>query len=478
MQSGAAQAAEAGSGSGERIDDWFYELRWQAKAVPGAQGGDELTPEAGNGSAPVGVAGDWLILADGGGVAAALLSRLPDGARALVATPGSEFRRLSETTFELDPSSPEQFRLLLREAGGEGGGGRRLRVLHLWGLDVRGSEYDSAEELMQGQRHGCGSLLHLAQSLSAGEVQARLWVVTRGAHAVGPEGQEAEAASEQVGVEAAQTPVWGLGRVIAHEQPGQWGGLIDLDPRAEADECAAQLAGELLAAAAADEAGEMAEGEVGYRAGQRYVPRLVRADGARAEAAGGAEAAATVSGEATYLITGGMGGLGLKVASSLVGKGATHLLLAGRREPSEEARRAIQQVEEAGAEVHCQLADVGEAEQVRELLATPERLGWPAVRGVVHAAGVLDDGVLSGQNWERFERVMRSKVRGAWNLAEATQGKGLDFLILFSSAASVLGSPGQANYAAANAYLDGLAQAGCARGERWLSINWGAWAEV
>jgi len=133
-------------------------------------------------------------------------------------------------------------------------------------------------------------------------------------------------------------------------------------------------------------------------------------------------------------------------------------------------------LEEAGAEVHCQLADVGEAEQVRELLATPERLGWPAVRGVVHAAGVLDDGVLSGQNWERFERVMRSKVRGARNLAEAASG--LDFFILFSSVASVLGNPGQANYAAANAYLDGLAQAGRARGERWLSINWGAWAEV
>ncbi|HEX8119390.1 MAG TPA: beta-ketoacyl reductase, partial [Pyrinomonadaceae bacterium] len=120
--------------------------------------------------------------------------------------------------------------------------------------------------------------------------------------------------------------------------------------------------------------------------------------------------------------------------------------------------------------------DVGEAEDVRELFLAPERLGWPALKGVVHAAGVLDDGVLGSQSWERFERVMRPKVVGARNLSESARG--LDFLILFSSAASLLGSPGQANYAAANAYLDGLAQAGRARGERWLSINWGAWAEV
>ncbi|HEX8116026.1 MAG TPA: beta-ketoacyl reductase, partial [Pyrinomonadaceae bacterium] len=212
--------------------------------------------------------------------------------------------------------------------------------------------------------------------------------------------------------------------------------------------------------------------QVGYRAGQRYAPRLVRAAAAGAVQRGAAE----VNSEATYLITGGMGGLGLKVASSLVSKGAKHLLLTGRREPSDEAVKAIEQLREGGAEVHWQLADVGQAEDVHSLLAAPERLGWPALKGIVHAAGVLDDGVLSNQSWERFERVMRSKVMGARNLSDAA--KGLDFFVLFSSASAVVGAPGQGNYAAANAYLDGLAQAGRAKGERWLSINWGAWAEV
>src|SRR5437016_6945194 len=172
-----------------------------------------------------------------------------------------------------------------------------------------------------------------------------------------------------------------------------------------------------------------------------------------------------------------MGGLGLAVGGWLVSQGARSVVLVGRSEPSAGALEEIGTMRAAGAEVACVQADVADVSRMREVI---EEIGQEGkeLRGIIHAAGVLDDGVLMGQKWARFERVMRGKVMGAWNLAELTRGKELDFFVMFSSAASLLGSPGQGNYAAANAYLDGLAAARERRGEVGLSINWGAWGEV
>jgi NADPH:quinone reductase-like Zn-dependent oxidoreductase len=182
-----------------------------------------------------------------------------------------------------------------------------------------------------------------------------------------------------------------------------------------------------------------------------------------------------VRAESTYLITGGLGALGLEVARWLGAQGARHLLLVGRSGPGVEARTVIEQLRAGGVCVAVRSADVSRPEEVRKLLAEVDAF-MPPLRGVVHAAGVLDDGVLVQQSWERFERVMAPKVAGAWNLHELTADKPLDFFILFSSIASMLGSPGQANYAAANAFLDGLAHYRKSQGLAALSINWGAWA--
>ena len=180
--------------------------------------------------------------------------------------------------------------------------------------------------------------------------------------------------------------------------------------------------------------------------------------------------------DGTYLITGGLGGLGLQAAGWLVEQGARHVILMGRHAPASAAQTAINDLERQGARVIVALADVSQADQVAAILASID----PAapLRGIVHTAGLLDDGVLGQQTWDRFASVAAPKADGAWQLHTLTQNCPLDFFVLFSSIASVLGSVGQGNYAAANAALDALAQHRHAQGQPALSINWGAWSDV
>jgi myxalamid-type polyketide synthase MxaB len=181
-----------------------------------------------------------------------------------------------------------------------------------------------------------------------------------------------------------------------------------------------------------------------------------------------------IHGDGAYLITGGLGGLGLKTAERLVEAGARQLLLMGRSEPSPAAQEAIDRLRSAGAAVQVVKADVANSAEVGRLIASCRQ----TLRGIVHAAGVLEDGVLEKQTAQRFERVLAPKVRGAWNLHTHTRQLPLDFFLCFSSMASLLGSAGQSNYAAANAFLDALAHHRRARGLPCLTINWGPWAEV
>ncbi len=179
----------------------------------------------------------------------------------------------------------------------------------------------------------------------------------------------------------------------------------------------------------------------------------------------------------SYLITGGLGALGLRIASWLVSQNARHIVLMGRRDPSDHAREVIRKLEKDGAQVHVAQADVSKREQVAEILKDISEC-MPPLRGLIHAAGVLDDGVLMQQTWERFVTVMTPKVAGAWNLHLLTKEIPLDFFVLFSSVSSLWGTPGQGNYSAANAFLDGLAHLRSAKRLPCVSINWGSWAEI
>jgi len=181
--------------------------------------------------------------------------------------------------------------------------------------------------------------------------------------------------------------------------------------------------------------------------------------------------------DATYLITGGHGGLGLAVARWLVEKGARHVVLLSRSGASTSGEEVAAELAAKGAVVATIQADISNESELARALSEIRNTMLP-LRGVIHAAGVLDDHMLLNLDAESFRRVLAPKVLGAWNLHSLTSDLPLDFFVVFSSVASVLGSPGQANYAAANAFLDGLAHDRRSRGLPCLSINWGPWAEV
>ena len=418
--------------------------------------------------------GKWLIFADDSGVGEAVKSRLEieDTASCVLVRAGSSFRRLTPDEFEIDPASAQDFDQLLAEASTSEPPGWR-GVIHLWSLDTTALAQPTAEYPAQAQVVGCGSILHLLQSLDrAGLAQSvRLWLVTAGAQpAAGGD------APGNIG-NITQSPLWGLGRVIAREFYSQRCTMIDVN-HATQDENASAVFQELRWASE--------EQQVVWRDAARYVARLQRrkrnsvareTDAGREGFQTAKEDHISLRADATYLITGGLGGLGLKLAVWMVERGARHLVLVGRSGASASAREVVSGLEEAGAQVRVVAADVSEPEQVARTLAEIAAT-MPPLKGVVHAAGVLEDALLRHYDQGRFARVLAPKLQGAWNLHSRTLDSTLDFFVLFSSISSVLGSTGQAAYAAGNSFLDALAHQRRALGLHGLSINWGPWAEV
>ncbi|MUG94286.1 SDR family NAD(P)-dependent oxidoreductase [Scytonema sp. UIC 10036] len=185
----------------------------------------------------------------------------------------------------------------------------------------------------------------------------------------------------------------------------------------------------------------------------------------------------SVKPDVSYWITGGLGALGLEVAGWLVEKGARNLVLTGRSQGSVATKERISEFEQLGVRVLVVKADVSQVTQVEEVIKKISS-ELPPLRGIIHAAGVLDDGVLKQQSQERFEQVMAPKVAGAWNLHNLTQHLPIEFFVCFSSISSVFGSGGQGNYGAANAFMDSLAHYRQTLGLPGLSINWGPWSQV
>lgn len=272
-----------------------------------------------------------------------------------------------------------------------------------------------------------------------------LWIITQGV---------------QGGSAVDQAPIWGLGRSFALEHADLWGGLIDTDSRADI----VGIARELMAGPHAQ--------QVWLHEGQRLVAQLGRLPPAAAQAQ-----PRQVRGDGVYLITGGLGSMGLLVAQRLADAGAQHIVLVGHHNTPPEASAVLSALQSRGVSIQVRYADVASLPAMRQIIAQIDAGGVPLV-GVIHSAGVLDDGVLLNQTRSRLEKVFAPKVAGAWNLHLLTKDRALDTFMLFSSAVALLGAPGQANYAAASMFLDTLAASRRAQGLPAQSINWGPWIDT
>jgi NAD(P)-dependent dehydrogenase (short-subunit alcohol dehydrogenase family) len=259
----------------------------------------------------------------------------------------------------------------------------------------------------------------------------------------------------------AQTVLTGLAKAVVSEYPDCKCVQVDLDPAAPAPPVR-----ELLERAA----GLPGAGHLAVRDGRWYEARL------RAHESAADPAPVTVRPDATYLITGGWGGLGLATASWLADRGARSLVLTGRTVPPAEPPQ-VGALRAAGVRVDLVRADAADPADVAAVLDHVHR-ELPPLRGLVHAAGVTPSAILTETGWDRFSAAMDPKVRGGWNLHRSTEGMDLDFFVLYSAFASFVGLPGQSGYLAGNAFLDGLAAHRRRLGLPAQGVNWGAWAET
>lgn len=433
--------------------DWLYELEWKTHAPVEPTPDQAATPVAPR---------QWLIFADRPGLGAALAERFERrGERCVLVSPrqeGSTGKGMS-----LDPENPADYRRVIQEAFAEGS--TPTGVVHLWGLDAGPVEGRGPAALEEAQRLGQNSVLLLVQALSAaGRGTPRLWAVTRGAALVG---------SGRLAL--AQTPLWGLGRVLAIEQPALWAGLVDLDPavaegaRQGADAFSGDVAALLHELDARD-----GEEQVAWRGGERFVPRLRPRELSKRNGS-----TPRLTADATYLVSGALPGSMLEVARWLVERGARHLVLVGLERPEAVARSETTLALEArGANLRFLSRDEAlKSPSLSGLLSSLREANRP-VRGVLHAGGPWT--VRASRELEPWElqSTLRSEVALPWLLNELLAGEELEFFVLFSSVASVWGSGGLSHHAAAHHVLDALAHQRRALGLPALVVNFAQWAEV
>ncbi|MDP8242497.1 MAG: SDR family NAD(P)-dependent oxidoreductase [Candidatus Hinthialibacter antarcticus] len=392
----------------------LYEIAWREQPLP-------------DGLRQFDSAGAWLLLGDAGGVGDAIAQRLRAFGCHVVAL-------ASDGDLEAGFDQLQQCHAPLQS------------VLYLCALDSQPDGASTDEAL-------CGSMMRLLQILAkrSDATPTKIWAATRCASVL---------PDDDGPIAFAQAPLHGFCKAAALEHPELWGGLVDLGSHSDELQLDALL-NEL--------AGEKNETAVALRGTRRYVARLMKSkNNIKREVA--------IRPDATYWIVGGLGALGLSAAQWLVGRGARTLVLSNRSAAAESVNAKLEALRAQGATLHVWRGDVCDANAMQELAQRIQR-ELPPLKGVIHAAGHLDDATIQNLDSKKLVNVMRPKTLGAINLYGAVEECKCDFILFYSSIAPLLGSAGQSNYCAANAFLDAFAHDLRRRGVDAFSVNWGPWRD-
>ncbi len=428
------EVAAASAHDAEPVEDaCIHEVAWRRRRVVA--------------TAPSAKPGAWLLIGDDGGIGESLRAQMEiAGHRATLI---SEIVALSNVA-GVENASSDALAVAFARAGHSVAD--PLQGLVYFAKSGDDAQVSTPSALCVAQERGALAALRLVQALEKTRAMPRrLCLVTRGSQSVRDDDPPAPALM----------PFWAMGATIANEYPHVRVTRADL-PNTPDDDTASMLAAYVL--------GDDPEIQIAFRDGARYVPRLVRQ--APTTDRSSRPVSFPLDANATYLVTGGLGALGLATARWLGERGARQLVLLSR---GREFPREMHSLLEQGISVTVHAADVADADAMHGLFDELRRT-HPPLRGIIHAAGVLEDGLLRQQTAERFARVLRPKVGGAWVLHECSRDLALDFFVCFSSMAGIIGTPGQGNYVAANAGMDALARYRRSLGLPATSVRWGPWA--
>ena len=370
---------------------------------------------------------------------------------------GKSSRKRTSTKYSVNPSDDQETIKLLESLKEDIylQNQHYLGILYLWGLDVPGIDklgltgiHGASEKTT---RAALNIIHHLSSASIRKNVSPKFWIFTN----------EAQLADDVININPIQASLWGLGRTIALEKPGRWGGLIDISLESNT-EFSIDLSIQTISK-------NSQENQLVFRNTDVYVPRLNTIK----QLDKGFQA--TILTDATYLITGGFGRIGRTVMDWLVDKGAKNLILTGRNANHSDNLIHIEKFRQESIRIECVSMDIGNERDVVKLFKFIKD-EMPELKGIVHSAGILEDQILENLSWNLFEKVYQSKIYGSWLLHKYTENLDLDFFVLKSSLLSILGSETQANYTAASAFMDALVEYRQSNDQTGLSCNWCAWS--
>lgn len=362
---------------------------------------------------------------------------------------GEEYKELNNHSYQINADSREDYEKLFNNLNIE----EKSYIVYLWGIDGINQFPEHLPELTDVFRLTYTSLLYLIKTVLKLKIQnkLKLWLLTQNVNVPNYDHTLTNSLS--------QATIWGFGRGISMEQNALWGGMIDLD-----DEVYKVCPEAIIKFILSEK-----EDEVSIRnQGDFYFPRIdkIRDFNTSRE----------IEKAASYLITGGTGGLGLLIAEFLVKKEVRDIILVSRNKPTEGVQEAINRIKSKHTNITVMQGDVSVRSDMDKIVSNISNSFHP-LKGIFHCAGCIDDGMLMAMDWGKINNVFNSKVCGAINLHYLTSTLDLDFFTMFSSI-SCIGSIGQSNYAAANNFLNALAEYRRREGMPALSINWGPWYEV